>query len=91
MTRRRYRRPHRAARRDETEESVTMQIILLLSTYVRICIAVEQREASFAWTLVDGAAIAAGRGEHLGLVLAQQRVKGNTEYIRTVILLNMSA
>lgn len=90
MTRRRYRRPHRAARQDEWKSQLQCKYFPL-GTYVRICIAVEQREASFAWTLVDGAAIAAGRGEHLRLILAQQRVKGNAEYIRTVILLDMSA
>lgn len=65
--------------------------VLNTGTYIRIRIAVQQSEASFAWTLVDSAAIAARCGKHLWLVLAQQRVEGNAKYIRSMILLDMCA
>lgn len=63
----------------------------LAATYIRICIAVEQRQASFARTLVDGAPIAARCGKHLGLVLAQQRVERHAKYVGAMVLLDMRA
>jgi len=52
---------------------------------------VEQLHPALPRALVDRDPVAAGGGEYLGLLLAEQRVEGHAEDVGSVVLLHVGA